>query len=56
MLENQKFYVAEIMSFHTSVVSQNDGRIEPELAFSVRSPDMDVRGFLSFIGIEMKPE
>lgn len=56
VIVDQLLNAAEIVSFHAPVVCQNDGRIEPEFAFTVRSPDMNVNGFLSFIGIEMKPE
>jgi hypothetical protein len=54
MLENKCFDLAEIVGADSLVGCQKNDRIEPELALSVWSPDVDMGWFLAFIGVEVK--
>ena len=54
VLENQLFNAAKILRPDAPVTCQADGWLQPEFAFTLRGSDVDVRGLLSFIGIEVK--
>jgi hypothetical protein len=56
VFEYQLLDSTKIMCQHSSITRQADGWIEPELAFTLRSTDVDVCWFIGLIGIEMKPE
>lgn len=55
MLKNQPLDVPYDLGLDSSVPGKSD-RFEPELAFRVRRGDMDVRGLIAFIGVEVKSE
>lgn len=54
MRKDQLFNLSHGVTRNTTVAGQRDGRFEPEFAFSVGCPHVDVRRFLSFIGVEVK--
>lgn len=54
MLENKRFDLAEIVRADSLVGCQKNDGLKPELALAVWSPDVDMRWFLAFIGVEVK--
>jgi hypothetical protein len=46
---------AQVMSPHAAITGEHD-RAQPELAFTVRCSNVNVRRLLPFIGIKVKPE
>ncbi len=56
MFKDQLLNASEVVGPHAPVPGQADGWREPELALTVRSSNMNVRGFLSLVRVEMEPE
>jgi hypothetical protein len=56
ILEDQFFNLPQVVRADSAISRQQDCRVKPELALSVRRANVNVRGLVSFIGIEMKPE
>lgn len=54
MFENKTFDFAKIVSFDSFISREQDIGIEPELTFSIRSSNVYVWWFISFIGVKMK--
>jgi len=55
VLKNQPFDVPYNVRLDPSIPGKSD-RFEPELALRVGGGDMDVRGLIAFIGVEMESE
>jgi hypothetical protein len=53
MLENQTLDISQYVCSKAAIVSEHY-RIEPEFAFAIGRPNMDMPRLLSFIRIEMK--
>ena len=56
MFKNQLFDAPQIMRSHSPVARQTDGRHQPELAFTLGCPNVNVRWLLSLIRVKVKPE
>jgi hypothetical protein len=56
ILEDQFFNLPQVVPADSAIPRQQDCRLKPELALSVRRANVNVRRLVSFIGIEMKPE
>jgi len=56
MFKNQLFDASQVMRSHSPVAGQPDRRHQPEFAFTVGSPNMNVRWLLSLIRVKVKPE
>jgi hypothetical protein len=56
MFKDQLFDASQVMRSHSPVASQTDDRRQPEFAFTVGSPYVNVRWLLSLIRVKVKPE
>jgi hypothetical protein len=56
VLEDQLLDAPQVGRTYAAVAGQSDGWLQPELALTVRSPDVNARGLLPFIRVEVKPE
>jgi hypothetical protein len=56
MFENEALDLSEVLGFNSAVCGENDRGLEPELAISVRGADVNVRGFIALIAVEVEPE
>jgi hypothetical protein len=56
MFENQLLDAPQVMSSHSPVGSQADGRRQPKLALTLGRPHVNVRWLLSLIRVEVEPE
>lgn len=54
MDKNQSFDLTEIVRSDSFVVGKEDVGLKPEFAFAVGCPDVDVRWFVTLIGIKVK--
>jgi hypothetical protein len=55
VLKNQPLDFPYDVGLDSSIPGKSD-RFQPELAFRVGCGDMDVRGLIAFIGVEVKSE
>ena len=56
VLENQSFDLPQVVRSDTAVACQPNDGLDPELAFALGCPDMDMGRFHPFIRVEMEPE
>jgi hypothetical protein len=55
MLKDQFFDFSDRLRINAFVARQSY-RLQPEFAFTIRCRNMDVRWFVTFVGVKMKPE
>lgn len=55
MLVHQPFNLAHLRGRHATASRQADGA-QPEFAFAVASIDVDVRRFVSLVGVKVEPQ
>lgn len=56
MLKYEAFYSAHILSAYASVARQTDCRLQPELALTIWSSNMNVCWFMALVRVKMEPE
>ena len=56
MLENQLLNAPKLVLRNAAVRSQRNARVQPELAFSVRGPNMHMGWLQPLIGVEVEPQ
>lgn len=56
MLENQLLNAAQIVGSNSTVARQADRRLQPEFAFTIRCPNMNMGRFMTLVRVKMKPE
>ena len=56
VFENEAFDQAQVMRLYATIVRQENRRLQPEFAVTVRGPNMNMRRLVALVGIEMKSE
>jgi len=56
IFKNEAFDLSQIMRSYASVACEENGRLQPEFAVSVRRPDMDMGRLTPLIGVEVETE
>jgi len=56
IFENKTLDQPQVVRSHSSIASQENGGVQPELAVPVRRSDVDVRGLIPFVGVKVESE
>lgn len=56
MLKNQAFNGSHIVGTNASIARQTNRWLQPELALTIRSPNMNVCWFLALVRVKMEPK